>query len=406
VQLMDTGGVDMTGFSSGGRRSAGVRAASLRGLATLALAIGLAGCGGGDGGGGGADAVAAGIAHACALEGGVASCWGLNTLGRLGDGTTDNRDRAVRVRGLGGARAIAAGSSHSCAVVSDGVRCWGDNRSSRLGSAAFVDSYSATPVRVDGLSTGVRGLTLGLAHSCALIDGAVKCWGDNASRQLGAATGSASATPLQVPGLETGVVAISAGEAHTCAVLNGGVRCWGGGSGGVLGDGNAAVHSRSTPYQTIPEESGVTAIASSSQTTCALAGAQVRCWGHAFPGMTGAGCTNGVCPTPIDVVGAPTGTTSLAVGDANLYLLVNGGVKAMGGDASGELGNGEPTTDSTTLVNVTGLANGVSAVSSVSSFACALLDGGAVWCWGGNLEGQLGDESTTNRPAPVAVHGL
>lgn len=399
----------MTGYSSDTRLSATHRAAKLRRSAwpaMLALAIVLASCGGG-GGEDGANGIATGTAHACALRNGAVSCWGFNLFGQVGDGTTNDSDKAVRVEGLSGVRAIAAGASHSCAVVSDGVECWGRNDSMILGRAALPDDHSATPVRVDELSGDVQAIGAGVFHTCVLTtNGAVKCWGDNTKKQLGAATGSASATPLQVPGLGSGVEAIAVGGDHTCALLNGGVKCWGDGYGGVLGDGNAGAHTRATPYDAIPAGSGVTAIATSPGTTCAIVSGQIKCWGLADVGLSGAGCASEWCPTPVDVMAAPAGTTSVAVSDANLYLLVNGGVRAMGADRGGELGDGEPKSSSTSLVNVSGLTSNVAAVSSWSAFACAMRENHQVLCWGQNYSNQLGDETTTNRSAPVAVHGL
>jgi alpha-tubulin suppressor-like RCC1 family protein len=238
------------------------------------------------------------------------------------------------------------------------------------------------------------------------VNGGVRCWGDNTYKQLGAASGSESATPLQVPGLESGVEAIAAGDTYTCALVNGGVRCWGEGTDGFLGDGSASEHTRATPYATIAESSGATALASSYGTTCALVGDQVQCWGYAAVGISGTGCAGGFCSSPRPLITAPAGTTSLQLGLANLYLLVNGGVKALGADGFGELGNGDPTAASTPLVDVSGLTSGVRDVSSRLSSTCALLTTGQVRCWGLNAENQLGDGTITNRTAPVGVHGL
>ncbi len=378
------------------------------GRTVVAALLLLAACGGGgNGGGGGGNGLAVGSVHACALRSGAVRCWGDNFYGQLGDGTTTDRPEAVRVRGLSGARAIAVGRFHTCAIVSDGVECWGGNGDSmKLGNAAFTEAHSPTPIRVDGLSGGVQSLALGASHSCALVDGGVKCWGDNTYAQLGTESGSESATPLQVPGLESGVEAIAAGDTYTCALANGGVRCWGEGTNGFLGDGSASVHTRATPYPTIEEESGVTALASSYGTTCALVGAQVQCWGSAGLGVSGTGCAGGYCSSPRPLITAPEGTTSLQLGLANLYLLVNGGLKAMGVDDLGQLGNGDPMAPSTELVDVSGLTGGVRYVSSRQASTCALLTSSQVRCWGLNADNQLGDTTNTDRSAPVEVQGL
>jgi alpha-tubulin suppressor-like RCC1 family protein len=86
----------------------------------------------------GATAIATGEYHSCALIGdGTARCWGYNSSGQLGDGTTTTRtDRStpVAVSGLSGATAIATGGYHTCALIGDGTaRCWGNNSNGQLG---------------------------------------------------------------------------------------------------------------------------------------------------------------------------------------------------------------------------------------------------------------------------------
>jgi hypothetical protein len=75
-------------------------------------------------------AVAAGMGHSCALTttGGV-RCWGHNSSGQLGDGTTTSRSTPPTADVLTGVKGISAGQGHTCALMaSGGVRCWGDNR--------------------------------------------------------------------------------------------------------------------------------------------------------------------------------------------------------------------------------------------------------------------------------------
>ncbi|MDO8412846.1 MAG: hypothetical protein Q7S51_03530, partial [Gallionellaceae bacterium] len=122
-------------------------------------------------------------------------------------------------------KAISAGNSHTCAVLNDGsVRCWGNNSSGKLGDGSTTDS--SIPVAVSGISTAVE-VSAGSNHSCAVLsDGSVRCWGDNFSGQLGNGSTARSSTPVAVSGLST-VVAVSAGSSYSCAVLSdGAVRCW------------------------------------------------------------------------------------------------------------------------------------------------------------------------------------
>jgi alpha-tubulin suppressor-like RCC1 family protein len=133
---------------------------------------------------------------------------------------------------------MGAGSGHTCVLTAEsGVKCWGKNSSGQLGDGTGVNSFA--PVDVVGLGGVVAGVAPGGDHTCALTgQGGVKCWGKNASGELGDGTTVGKTAPVDVLGLSSGVTAVAAGGENTCALTTtGGVKCWGRDDWGQLGDG-------------------------------------------------------------------------------------------------------------------------------------------------------------------------
>ena len=199
--------------------------------------------------------IGAGNNHACTIDsqGGV-RCWGNNSEGQLGDGTTISRWEPRPVPGLPPVRRLAVGHFLTCALAANGsVWCWGGMHTGRLRpeqttfaprtvrslSSGFLETCAAlddgsvscwgpggTPAQVAGL-TDVTAVSLG-SHACALRrDKTVWCWGNNGNGQLGTDDGVERAEPKPVPRVER-VVQVSAGGYHTCVRHDdGGVTCWG-----------------------------------------------------------------------------------------------------------------------------------------------------------------------------------
>src|SRR6185295_5628295 len=94
----------------------------------------------------------------------------------------------------------------------------------------------------------------------------------------------------------------------------------------------------------------------------------------------------------------------IAAGAYHTCVLVNGAVQCWGGNVSGQLGNNS-TASSSVPVQVSGLASGVQALAGRNSHTCVLVNGG-VQCWGDNGYGQLGNDSTASSSVPVQVSGL
>jgi alpha-tubulin suppressor-like RCC1 family protein len=361
--------------------------------------------------------VTVGNEHSCAvLDDGDVRCWGRNVFGQLGDGTATNRSVPVEVAGVDEAVSVTAGGAHTCAVlVDETVRCWGSNAAGQVGDGSTLDR--SEPVAVPGIDDA-SAITAGAAHTCAtLVDATVECWGSNAAWQLGVVTATITqTTPVPVPGLAT-VAATTGGLGHTCAVLDDGtVRCWGNNDLGQLGD--QTTRSRLAPAVVVgaqpPLVGTVEEVASGFTHTCArFASGQVGCWGNNYEGqmgdgtrITGDGSIN-VRLGPVPVVGISDATAIAAGNDHSCAVLADGRVQCWGDNTNGKLGSGSSLTLFRDSVPVT-VATVDDAVGVAAGYyhTCVLREGGTVRCWGMGLYGQLGDGTETNRNTPLEVDVL
>jgi prepilin-type N-terminal cleavage/methylation domain-containing protein len=355
----------------------------------------------------GVTGIALGYEHTCTtINDGSVRCWGENDsyYGKLGDATYTNRTTPVTVSSLTGITQLDAGQYHTCAIRNDGVvRCWGYNGNGQLGDGTNTQRNS--PVSATGF-TGATDLDAGTDITCARIyDGTVRCVGWNAFGQLGNGTTNTSYTPVTVSGL-TNIVHISTKGNHVCAVdsnyVDSTARCWGANASGQLGDGTTT--NRSTPVGA----SGLTStgdVAAGSLFTCIrnLYG-WARCWGNNASGQLGDG-TNTSRTTPGNLISSAPNIKQLEAGqDFVCGLITDGTIKCWGNNTPGQLGNGT-NTNSNTPVTVSGISTAVQ-IGVGSNHACAVLSDSTVRCWGSNSWGQLGDGSTVNRNTPVTVSGL
>ena len=345
------------------------------------------------------EAIAAGNRHACAIRGGAMYCWGDNRSDQAGEFASPFGDRRFttprKVGSITDWFAVAAGLRHTCALRAGGaVYCWGDASSKQIGA----DISTATPAPVNGPGgTGIVGASAvcaGDAHGCAIVGGGsdILCWGSDGSGQLGDGGGSGSATAQAVavvrPTPTVQWSALACGAAHTCAIGDGAVYCWGAAGSGRLGHTGPVTDAPSMPVSL----GGATAVAAGESFSCALATGEAYCWGSY--GMVSSG-------TPASL--GLSGVAAVSAGRSSLCVTTGSVTRCLGYGGRGDLGNGSFGVAGMLAAPVTGLA-GVTALASGTDFHCALA-AGQVRCWGKNSDGQLGVGTTSTLFTPTLVPG-
>jgi alpha-tubulin suppressor-like RCC1 family protein len=179
--------------------------------------------------------VAVGSGSRCARKrDGTLWCWGRNSSGELGDGTTEERIEPVQVQGLQGVSSFAISQNHSCAIITDGSAwCWGSNSDGQVGDAGGVNTAVPVPLRVAPLAP-VSRIAVDAEVSCATDEaGELWCWGISLDNVLNPGTGAHShPAPLPLPGP---VDMLALGPFHACVVSRGVIWCL----GRHLGDGTS-----------------------------------------------------------------------------------------------------------------------------------------------------------------------
>lgn len=349
-------------------------------------------------------AVATGYGFTCALDNvGSTSCWGDNQnyqLGRYDSDEPSNARPAAPPEGLSsGVTAIAAGGNNGCAIVNGAAKCWGRNDVGQVG-VGTGELYAATvPKQVVGLTSGVTAIATETAladyyflrtyalHTCAVVSGAAKCWGDNSWGILGDGTTTRSLSPVQVAGLSAGVTDIAVGHDHTCGLINGSVQCW-----GLLFKGPSRADIVPSPKQVEGLTTGATAITAGGSMSCAIVAGAAKCWGQPDEGYGLGDGKSQVSAKPIQVRGLSSGVTDIATDGATSCAVVNGAAKCWGLN-NGRLGN-LSIKYAKFPVQVRGLNDGVTSIAVGNGHACAVRNG-ATRCWGANAYQQSGSDVPT-----------
>jgi alpha-tubulin suppressor-like RCC1 family protein len=340
--------------------------------------------------------LATGGDHACAVAGGVLSCWGSDTEGQLGvPAGGAGAQRPVNIPGTW--LAPAAGSGHSCALAVDGsVSCWGANDKGQLGTNDLVASSSprAVPLPAEAIELRTR-----FEFTCAVLaDATLWCWGYNWEGQLGQGDqhpGTDRPSPVQVgSGSDRDWVYVSTGQGHACGIrAPGALYCWGRNTDGQLGQGATQPPQIRAPVQ-VGTDTDWVEVACAQGTTCARKhDHSLWCWGTMGSGALAVGDLD----PRLVATRVPAYSDWLSVTNSTFHtcgLRPGGQIWCAGRNTEGQLGSPD-TVDAIPTMLLADPNPGWVEVSAGHFFTCARKADDSVWCTGKNNNGQLGVDPAT-----------
>jgi alpha-tubulin suppressor-like RCC1 family protein len=346
-------------------------------------------------------------AHTCALtNAGQAYCWGFNSRGQLGNNDTGVVN-STPIPVAGGLKfqslAVSNIGAASCGITTTGAAyCWGENTGGRLGDGTTVQRLSPTPVAGGLVFTS---LSVGAQHTCGLVaNGNAYCWGTTLTGALGTGVNESRMTPVRAAPNMT-FKSITTGIDFTCGLTRevGVAYCWGSGFIGQLGDGLRT--SSYAPAQ-VSGAHAFQSLAAGTSTVCGVTTVgRAYCWGQNFFGTVGdstrsGGNVSGLRLTPVAVVGGLT-FKGISSGAETTCGVTTTGTGYCWGYNFGAVGDG--TTEH--RASPSPVAGGLTfqTISSGTSYSCGIATTKALYCWGDNSNGQLGDGTITTRLVPTLV---
>ena len=360
--------------------------------------------------------VAVGGDFTCVLINGGVKCWGDNTYGELGNGTTTSSLTPVAVSGLTSVSNVVAAQTNAktstglanglfaCALKTDStIWCWGAGGNGELGNGLTSNSSTPVEVTISGTPLLATQISAGGYEACAVTSGgALYCWGGGGTDM------PTSSTPQEV--LISGAVSVAASDGHACVIeIGGDLKCFG--NDGYNDLGNSPSVASSTPAQVYGLTSGVTSTGVSGLSSCAVVSGAVKCWSTVAYGQDSGSST----PSP---VGSPmtSGVSSvIGGGESNDYFFAitsSGALYGWGGGCCGSnqdgiLGAGTPNVQYSSSSPYRIIANGVqsASVTDYGFTGCAIVSGN-LQCWADNRFGQAGTNTINDNYVPVYTESL
>jgi alpha-tubulin suppressor-like RCC1 family protein len=337
----------------------------------------------------------AGTDISCAVTAwGAGYCWGQNSFGAVGDGTTTPRTVPVLVNGGHEWRSISAAANHSCGVTTSGAGyCWGANWNYQLGDG--TSNQSTEPVAVSG-NIVWRSIHAAWDSTCGIsIADDLYCWGKNDTGQLGNGFSFNAGTPWLVG---SGWKSVATGSTGSCGLkLDDTAWCWGKNNLSQLGDGTT-----NDSLAPVAVAGGLlfTEVAVGKEHACGIRDdRRMYCWGADGNGSLANGAP-GSQSSPMLISGVSE-WKDLALGEFHTCgVTVAGALECAGYNDFGQLGDGS-TTSRQVMTAVAGGGSWSAVTAGLSATTCGIKTDGYPSCWGGSV---IGDGSSgVMRTSPTAV---
>jgi alpha-tubulin suppressor-like RCC1 family protein len=274
----------------------------------------------------------------------------------------------------------------------------GANASCTFGTITLAHGASTTGYSVAQVSFG---------YTCSAQSASVLCNNGSLSpSNLYASCSVAKAKPnrISLGGFfaTDPITGLVTNHSHGCYIISGALKCAGYNTNGQLGNGTVANSNILTAVSGL--EIDVSQVATGNAHTCALKNGAVYCWGKNSSGEVGMGAINAnKYSGPQMALNLNSGVTQIAVGNSHGCAIKASALYCWGQNANGELGDGTNVNNSTPKI-VSGMESGVTDVALGVNHSCSIKSG-ALYCWGKNSNYQIGDNTSTakNQPVPLGL---